>query len=32
MEWEEDDLLHDYNLAKVMAAKEAKAVKFTPEQ
>ncbi len=30
MEWKEDDLLHDYNSAKVMAVKEAKAVEPTP--
>ncbi len=32
MEWEEDDLLHDYNPAEVIAAKEAKAAEPTLEQ
>jgi len=32
MEEEDDDLLHDYNSAKVMAAEEAKAAELTPEQ
>jgi len=32
MEGEKDDLLHDYNLAKVMAVKEVKAAKLILEQ
>ncbi len=31
MDWEEDDLLHDYNPAEVIAAEEVKAAKLTPE-
>ena len=31
MEWEEDDLLHDYNLAEVIAVEEVKATEPTPE-
>ena len=32
MEGKEDDLLHDYNPAKVIAVKEAKVAKLTSEQ
>ena len=32
MEGKEDDLLHYYNPAEVMAVEEAKATEFTPEQ
>ena len=31
IKWEKNDLLHDYNPAEVMAAKEAKAVEPTSE-
>ncbi len=32
MNWKEDNLLHDYNPAEVMAAEEVKAMELTPEQ
>ena len=31
IEWEEDDLLHDYNPAEVIAAEEAKAAELISE-
>ena len=31
MDWEKNDLLHDYNPAEVMAMKEAKAAELTSE-
>ncbi len=31
MDWEEDELLYDYNPTKVMVAKKAKVVKLTPK-
>jgi len=31
MDWKENNLLHDYNPAEIMAAEEVKAVELTPE-